>query len=91
MAVRMVVRNGEVSWVDDTPRRRSPRPPATRPRADQGTHRLSWYQAMRAPLITKEEALCCMSQVDDLGRPPIGHCGPDCLRKVERDGRLARS
>lgn len=31
--------------------------------------------------LLKGEAACCMALVDDLGRPPIGYCGPDCERK----------
>ena len=30
---------------------------------------------------TKDEAECCNEKRDDLGRLPIGYCGPDCLRR----------
>jgi hypothetical protein len=33
------------------------------------------------PWITKEEAECCTSKRDSLGRLPIGYCGPDCIRR----------
>lgn len=30
---------------------------------------------------SKEDAECCASKRDDLGRLPIGFCGPDCERR----------
>jgi hypothetical protein len=47
------------------PRRPPSRPPALEPQ---------WPPA-------KEQAPCCTEKVDDLGRYPIGFCGPDCLRR----------
>lgn len=41
------------------------------------------------PMTRKENAKCCMAQRDGQGRLPVGYCGPDCLRRVERDLRLA--
>lgn len=32
----------------------------------------------------KHEAACCVSKMDDLGRLPIGYCGPDCERRPKR-------
>lgn len=29
----------------------------------------------------KEQAACCMALVDDLGRPPLGFCSPECIRR----------
>lgn len=39
--------------------------------------------------LTKEGADCCqlVASRDELGRPPIGYCGPDCERRLERDER----
>ena len=37
----------------------------------------------------KEEAPCCMALVDDLGRPPIGWCGPNCERRTEHLKRVS--
>lgn len=36
--------------------------------------------------MTKEEAPCCTAQRDDLGRLPIGYCGPWCIRRSLRQG-----
>lgn len=43
-------------------------------------------------VLTKEGADCCMlaASRDELGRPPVGFCGPTCERRRERDARLAR-
>lgn len=85
MGLRMVVRNGEVTWREESTRERAPRRYTSRPRTSRS---LREYSHLNAPTITKEEAACCMSQVDELGRPPIGHCGPGCERRAERDARL---
>lgn len=37
--------------------------------------------ALVRPWITKEQAACCSSKRDALGRLPIGYCGPDCIRR----------
>lgn len=29
----------------------------------------------------KEDAPCCMSKVDAIGRPPLGFCSPECIRR----------
>lgn len=33
-------------------------------------------------LPSKEDTPCCAARFDALGRPPIGFCGPDCLRRL---------
>lgn len=38
-----------------------------------------------APRLTKEQAECCQAARLPDGRPPIGFCGPDCVRR--RAGR----
>ena len=40
--------------------------------------------------ITKELAPCCTMQRDDLGRLPIGFCGPLCIRRAMRQGETYR-
>lgn len=79
MGLRMVVRNGEATWREESTGRK----PVSR-----ASQSLREYSHLNAPTITKEQAACCMSKVDDLGRPPIGHCGPGCERRAERDARL---
>lgn len=87
MGMRMVVRNGEVTWREESTRERAPR--RRRSPAQRSTSRtLRQYSHLNPPTITKEEAACCMSQVDALGRPPIGFCGPGCERRADRDARL---
>lgn len=47
--------------------------------------------APNAPTFTrKEDAPCCVAQKDSLGRLPIGFCGPDCIRRLERDTWLSK-
>lgn len=29
----------------------------------------------------KEQARCCMALVDEHGRPPLGFCSPECIRR----------
>lgn len=41
----------------------------------------SWPPGYRIP---KEAAECCMSRKDDLGRPPIGYCSPECVRRPDK-------
>lgn len=40
-------------------------------------------------MTRKEDAACCVARRLPDGRLPIGYCGPDCIRRVERDLRLA--
>ena len=40
-------------------------------------------------LLTKEQAACCQSRLDDEGRPPIGWCSPTCERRIQAQ-RLRR-
>lgn len=40
------------------------------------------------PLTRKEDAPCCEAKRDPDGRPVLGFCGPDCIRRAERDARL---
>lgn len=55
--------------------------------AVQATARRAWALD-RLPVMThKEDAACCISRRDDQGRLPIGFCGPDCIRRPERDVR----
>ena len=87
MGQRMVVRNGKAHWREVPDREPAPRRPRS-PRSRSVMRHMRVESHLNPPTITKEEAACCMSQLDDLGRPPIGHCGPDCERRVERDARL---
>jgi hypothetical protein len=38
--------------------------------------------------LTKEDYPCCLANRDADGRLPIGWCGPDCLRRIERKGGI---
>lgn len=42
-----------------------------------------WLRRPRSVAIPprKEEAPCCMARRDSLGRPPLGFCSPQCLRR----------
>lgn len=31
--------------------------------------------------VTKYDAECCKSRVDEIGRWPIGYCSPECIRR----------
>lgn len=75
---RNMSRGSAARWLEEYPI--PERAPAERPsRLPDGT-------------LTKEGADCCMlaASRDDLGRPPIGYCGPTCERRQQRDARLAR-
>jgi hypothetical protein len=43
--------------------------------------RLEAVMAAMTPPLTKDEAPCCRAALDEQGRPPIGFCGPDCVRR----------
>lgn len=40
--------------------------------------------------VTKEQARCCQSRVDELGRPPIGYCSPECERRPSTGPKARR-
>lgn len=43
---------------------------------------MQWTRDSARP--RKEQAPCCLAHLDDLGRPVIGFCGPDCIRRPSR-------
>lgn len=51
--------------------KRTPRPPRVKPAV---------VRVVR-PHIRKEQAGCCVSRRDALGRLPIGYCSLECLRR----------
>lgn len=42
------------------------------------------------PPLSKDDAACCLAARDEDGRPPIGWCGPDCLRRRQHVARYPR-
>lgn len=53
---------------------------ATAQRARQAREHAARQGHVR-PWISKDDAPCCQARRDDLGRPPIGYCSPDCVRR----------
>lgn len=46
---------------------------------------IRWRQHQRDVAVPipprKEDAPCCQARLDELGRPPLGFCSPDCIRR----------
>jgi hypothetical protein len=40
--------------------------------------------------VSRDDCPTCQLQRDELGRLPIGHCGPDCIARKARDERTGR-
>jgi hypothetical protein len=41
--------------------------------------------------VSRDDCPTCQLQRDDVGRLPIGFCGPDCIARKARDERLGRA
>lgn len=56
----------------------APAPPRRRPTTPR---RRPTTQPPAPVRVSKEDAPCCVSRRDDLGRLPIGYCSPGCVRR----------